>query len=190
MNLKILKNGFENNLKLPAKKGDVGYDLVAASMNIVGVKTEASQKKADLESYWHDIYYIEYDTGVTLEPFSYVVDYTKGEIEECMDITKYVQVAPRSSLSNYNLVLANHVAAIDANFRGTIKCRFKYIFSPNDLVSTGSGLVGKINEKRIYNIGAKIAQAIFSNTIHPNIIYANNLSDSDRKGGEFGSTGI
>lgn len=198
MKLKILKNRYEENLRKPAKIGDVGYDLVAAEMKIVGVKTEASQEKNDLDSYWHEIHYIEYDTKIALEPAYYGVSPEEGEdgllcFPERLftDLTKYPEIRPRSSNCNYNLVLANTPATIDPNFRGTIKCRFKYIFSPADLKVLMNGqIVGKINPARIYKVGERVAQAVFSDVIHPTeIIYVDKLSDSERKSGGFGSTG-
>lgn len=193
MIIKILKNGFEKNLLMPAKFGDVGYDMVSSSIKIVGVKFKGYEDKNDLESFYHEINYIEYDTGIALEPVFrdviYGVPDTEWTIEEGMDISKYVQVKPRSSLCNYNLVLANHVATIDPNFRGTIKCRFKYIFSPSDLKVKYGFVGGKINQDRIYKVGDRVAQAVFAKVIHPEIEYVYKLSDSERKGGEFGSTG-
>lgn len=185
MKLKILKNGFEKNLEMPAKSGDVGYDMRAASMRIVG-------EECFFPKLWRNIEYLEYDTGIAIEPFFYKDSdefYENPYSEKISDYSKYVQVKPRSSLCNYNLVLANHVATIDPNFRSTIKCRFKYIFSPCDLKIVEGEIVGKINENRIYKVGDKIAQAVFSEVIHPEIIYVDKLSDSERRGGEFGSTG-
>lgn len=193
MKVNILKNGFEQNLLKPAKFGDVGYDLVAADMKIVGVKFKGYEDKNDFESFYHKVEYIEYDTGIALEPifrenmFDEYGNYLEKKGE--MDITKYVQVAPRSSLSKFNLVLANHVATIDPNYRGTIKCRFKYIFDPEDLRVDYGHVGGKIKQNKIYLPGDKIAQAIFAHTIHPEINYVDKLSDSERGTKDFGSSG-
>ena len=195
MRLKVLKNGFEKNLEMPAKKGDVGYDMRAATFKIIG-NIFSDNYDSILDYDYLSIDYIEYETGIALEPFWRNKEECYGgdgyddnfEYGDLIDISKYVQVKPRSSLSNYNLALCNSVATIDPNFRGTIKCRFKYLWQPEDL-NIGRFVVGKINKDKIYKVGDKIAQVVFAQVIHPEIEYVDKLSESDRNTGEFGSTG-
>ena len=97
---KVLKNGFENNLLAPAK-GDAGWDLIASSDPEIVFCDE--KKKS--------ILYIEYDTGVVLQP-------TNGF---------YTLLFPRSSISKYELSLANSVGVIDSGYRDTIKLRFRFL---------------------------------------------------------------
>ena len=55
--------------------------------------------------------YIEYGTGISLEiPEGYFLD-----------------IRPRSSISETGLFLANAPGTIDSQYRGEIKCRFKWI---------------------------------------------------------------
>lgn len=100
--------------------------------------------------------YIEYDTGLSLEiPEGYVG-----------------LVYPRSSLSNTGLILANSVGVIDANFRGSIKCRFKAI--PNT---------------DIYSVGDRIAQLIIQPCPKIEFEIVEELSNTTRGDSGFGSTG-
>ena len=175
MKIKVLKNGNENNICQPAKEGDLGYDLIAKSIKIVGDRTLYVKEKDDLASEFSYVDYIEYDTGIALEP---------------SDNTFFAQVKPRSSLSKYNLAQCNSVATIDIGYRGTILIRFKYLFQPEDLLMTSHlGIVGRINPNKIYQVGDKIGQVVFANAILPEIEYVSELSGSERKDAGFGSTG-
>lgn len=101
--------------------------------------------------------YIEYDTGLAFEiPEGYVM-----------------LVFPRSSISKYDLVLANSVPVIDSDYRGTVKLRFK---------STGIGL-GKV-----YAVGDRIGQVMI--VPYPKIEFneTEELSETKRGSGGFGST--
>lgn len=99
--------------------------------------------------------FVEYGTGLSFEvPDNYVM-----------------LVYPRSSLSNKDLILANHVAVLDSGYRGELKLRFK---------KTGDD---------VYEIGDKIAQIMV--VPFPKIEFeeVDELSESLRGGGGFGSTG-
>lgn len=103
--------------------------------------------------------YLEYDTGIALE----IPEGFGGFI------------LPRSSLSNYDLVLANHVGLIDSGYRGTITVRFK-----------------KTNETpaaKYYKIGDKIAQLVVLPV--PSILFyeVDELSNTERGAGGYGSSG-
>ena len=80
-------------------------------------------------------------------------------------------IFPRSSISNTGLILSNSVGVIDSGYRGEIKFRFKYTQNPKS-----------------YNIGDKIGQMII--LPYPKIEFelVEELSDSDRSEGGFGST--
>ncbi len=157
---------------------DVGYDLVAISEpNIVG--------EADNYRNYRSIQYIEYDTGVKL--------CGEGPLEYL-----YSLVYPRSSISKYNLVLANSVGVIDPGFVDSIKVRFKYIAQPEDFhIFAGErhgcyaygSLKVKINNSKIYQKGDKIAQLIFAEKFDPQIVFVDELKKTQRGTGGFGSTG-
>jgi dUTPase len=160
----------KNNLKLESKNSqyDVGIDMVAQNIEIVGKK---------INDCYSEISYIEYDTNIFLDPL-------KRNAEEQI----YTLVYPRSSISKKNLLLCNSVGLIDPNYRESIKLRFKYIYQPEDLVSHFDNFLTKINQDKIYKVGDKIGQLVFSKTIPFTIEYVPELMMSDRSGG-FGSTG-
>lgn len=86
-------------------------------------------------------------------------------------------VFPRSSIRKYDLALTNCVGVIDSGYRGEIQATFK---KTNWL---------KGNESEKYQIGDRIAQIII--IPHPQIQFdeVNELSDTERGEGGFGSTG-
>lgn len=81
-------------------------------------------------------------------------------------------VFPRSSISNTGMLLTNSVGVIDSGYRGEIRARFKYV----------SGT-------KSYEVGDKIAQLII--IPYPSIEFeeVEDLSQTDRGDGGFGSTG-
>jgi len=86
-------------------------------------------------------------------------------------------VFPRSSIRKYDLALTNCVGVIDSGYRGEIQATFK---KTNWL---------KGNESEKYQIGDRIAQIII--IPHPQIEFyeVDELSDTERGDGGFGSTG-
>ena len=99
-------------------------------------------------------------------------------------------VYPRSSISKYNLSLANSVGIIDSGFRNTIKVRFRYVMQPEDIVMKDNKIQGvKINTDKIYQNGDKIAQIIWCMHNHPFLNFTDTIPPSHRALGGFGSTG-
>jgi dUTPase len=160
----------KNNIKLQQKDSpfNIGIDVKAYDINIIGEKHN---------QYYKSINYIEYDTQI-------YIDSLRRNSEEQL----YTLVYPRSSLSNKNLLLCNSVGLIDPNYRDSIKLRFKYIAQPKDFVSVYDSIFINVDLERIYNIGDKIGQLVFVNSVPVNIEYVPDLMPSDRIGG-FGSTG-
>jgi dUTP pyrophosphatase len=83
-------------------------------------------------------------------------------------------VFPRSSIRKYELVLSNSVGVIDSGYRGEIQATFK---KENGLDSLA------------YKVGDRIAQIMI--IPHPPIEFkeVDDLSDTERGDGGFGSTG-
>jgi dUTPase len=160
----------KNSFKFSEKDSiyNIGFDLKATSMNIVGDGNGRLYKSID---------YIEYDTNLCL-------DTLKRNSEEQL----YSLVYPRSRISKYNLLLCNSVGIIDPNYRDNVKIRFKYIYQPKDIVIVEDAIYTKIDEEKIYKVGNKIAQLVFSKSIQVFMDYVPELMPSDRSGG-FGSTG-
>ena len=134
-------------------------------------------KNQTLTSTYKSIDYIEYDTKLIVGPAD------EREI--------YATVYPRSSVSKYNLALANSVGVVDSGFRDTIKIRFRYIMQPEDIIMKEGKILGiKINADKIYKKGDKVAQLIWCIHTHPYLNFNDKMPPSDRALGGFGSTGI
>lgn len=102
--------------------------------------------------------YIEYGTGLAIEiPYGFAAF-----------------IFPRSSISNYSLILANSVGVVDSGYKGELKVRFK-----------------KIGDKdKIYEIGNKVAQLVLMPIAIANSIeVVDELSATDRGTGGFGHSG-
>jgi dUTP pyrophosphatase len=103
--------------------------------------------------------YLEYDTGIALE-------IPKGWKGLCY---------PRSSISKTCLTLANCVGVIDSGYRDTIKARFRP--------------VGQFDPNRVYGYGDRIIQMEIVPVPEVTFQVVDELSDSERGKGGFGSTG-
>ena len=82
---------------------------------------------------------------------------------------------PRSSISNFELLLANSVGVIDSGYRQEIKLRFKRKSYNFDFTQT-------------YKIGDRVGQLIIMTYPKIECIEVEELKTSERTGG-FGSTG-
>lgn len=113
--------------------------------------------------------YIEYGTGIAIQlPSNYVG-----------------LIYPRSSLSNYDLVLSNHVGVVDSGYTGEIKFRFKRTkYMPNFMG------VDLPELDKVYKIGDKIGQLIV--TPYPTVVFneVSELEETDRGISGFGSSGL
>jgi dUTP pyrophosphatase len=85
---------------------------------------------------------------------------------------------PRSSLVKHDLRLANSVGVIDSQYRGEIR----FIFESN-------GMNQDRHTKAIYKVGDRIGQIIIMP--YPKILFleSDELSDTERGAGGFGSSG-
>jgi len=101
----------------------------------------------------------EYDTGVAVE-------IPKGHVG---------LVFPRSSITvKTTLTLGNGVGVIDSDYRGTIKFQFR---NANQFLTTK------------YNVGDRIGQIVVMPIVLPEFESVEELSDTERGEGGFGSTG-
>lgn len=82
---------------------------------------------------------------------------------------------PRSSVSKTNLSLANSVGVIDSGYRGQIMC----VFNKQNIPWASS-----------YKVGDKIAQLVIVACPKVEIEEVEQLSDTQRGEGGFGSTGL
>ena len=178
MILKVKKNYPDAQIPVKANESDAGFDLFAYSMRVVGEEiTKGIYSRID---------FIEYNCGVSIEP--------------CQEITSnrefrdfFTFLAPRSSISKYNLVLANGLGILDQSYRGPILARFKYQPAASDLVffdtSKHPSCGISIDESRIYKVGDRVAQLIVN--FQPDVLLDEcfELSSTERGEGGFGSSG-
>lgn len=96
----------------------------------------------------------------------------------------YADLRPRSSISKYDLVLANSVGTIDSDYRGEIILKFK----PTLRKSTWNNGVYETDEVKEYEIGDRIAQIIIKPYPKVSFVEVDELSETERGTGGFGST--
>ena len=190
MKIQVLKNEtYQTGESLPKKGSEraTGFDIVAVSEpEVIGeLNPNGSYKKID---------YIQYKTNLKLAvrmeqsawhgvPSTYT-DY---------DILAF----PRSSISKYNLILANSIGLIDSDYRGEVLLRFKYIWQPEDysVYTHESGdsspytyIGGKPNLEKIYKKGDKICQLKVTKVENVEFSLVDVLDSTNRGEGGFGST--
>lgn len=89
-------------------------------------------------------------------------------------------IFPRSSLSKYDIALSNHVAVIDSGYRGEVVMKFK----PTSTIWKNMG-----GTNAHYNVGDRICQIII--VPYPAVEFeeVDELSETERGAGGYGSTG-
>jgi dUTP pyrophosphatase len=106
--------------------------------------------------------YIEYGTNIAVEiPFGFAGF-----------------MMPRSSISKYDLTLCNSVGLIDSGYRGEIKFRFKRLPPKYPFI-----------ESKAYEVGDKIGQLVVLQHPHIELELTDELTDTERGNGGFGSSG-
>lgn len=164
-NFDELVSFFPNKIHL----SDACFDIIAFSEpKIVGTLSDDIHYLL-----YSSIDYIEYRTSLFIKP----------------PIGYFIDLRPRSSISKYNLILANSPATIDNEYRGEILVRFKYIAQPEDFVTSFRGVLLKINRDKIYLKGDKIAQIRLEKQEDFTFQVVDSLDDTIRGSGGFGSTG-
>lgn len=106
--------------------------------------------------------YIEYKTGIAVEiPLGYVG-----------------YIFPRSSVSRVQQILCNSVGVVDSGYRGEIMLRYRQTWR------------GGHFEPQVYRVGEKVGQLIIMPIPEIEFLEVEELSESDRGEGGFGSTGV
>lgn len=180
--IKVKKLSKDSVVPSKAHAGDAGFDIASID--------DGTPVFADDGH----LLYIEYKTGISIEP---PVGYS-------------VEAFPRSSISKYDLILANSIGLIDNLYRGEIKLRFKVVGRPginsvpkmvadknNKIIVSGAKVENEESAKfilhnnfKLYKKGDKIAQLIVrKDLIDFNMIEVDELEDTERGTGGFGSTG-
>lgn len=131
------------------------------------IPTQATPGSAGLDMYCVDWNYNEPRT-------SEYIEYHTGISIEIPE--GYVGlIFPRSSITLYDIMLKNSVGVIDSDYRGEILVRFHAL---------------RENGIEMYTKGDKIAQLVIVPVPTVNIIEVNELSDTQRGIGGFGSTDL
>lgn len=96
----------------------------------------------------------------------------------------------RSSISKYDLVLANGIGLIDSDYRGQLMFKFKPAqrFDIDGHVYDADSI--SMNGPIMYKAGDKIGQLVIKKIEHCELVEVDNLNDTERGTGGFGSTGI
>jgi len=96
-------------------------------------------------------------------------------------------VFPRSSIRKTGLQLSNSVGVIDSGYRGELQATFNKLFGGEAMYDEMK--VKEIQPNDFYKVGDRVAQIMI--IPHPPIEFeeANELSDTERGEGGFGSTG-
>jgi len=181
MKIQVLKNDtYQSVDNLPKKGTDraTGFDVVVTSEpEIVGEQYDnGTYKRVD---------YIQYKTNLKLAVQKERVFSSFGYNDLDYDILAF----PRSSVSKYNLVLANCIGLIDADYRGEVLLRFKYIWQPEDYkIRTDNLLEGNVNSTKLYNKGDKVCQLKVTKVENVEFVLVYELDSTTRGDGGFGST--
>ena len=78
---------------------------------------------------------------------------------------------------------------IDADYRGEVLLRFKYIWQPEDYkIRTDNLIEGTVNPLKLYYKGDKICQLKVTKVENVEFILVNELDSTNRGEGGFGST--
>lgn len=87
-------------------------------------------------------------------------------------------IFPRSSIAKKDLILSNCVGVVDSCYRGEVMAKFKFV-----------GPLLMHEEYHWYDIGERIAQLIVMKLPDVQLVEAEELSESERGTGGYGSSG-
>jgi len=144
-------------------------------MTILKVNFKKLSEKAVIPTYAKDG-----DAGLDLTATGYVVNHDHNYIEYYTDLaieipSGYVgYIFPRSSISKTSHSLANSVGVIDSGYRGPINLRMRF---------------DSENQDKEYTYGDKIGQLVIMPIPKIELNEVQELNDSVRGSGGFGSTG-
>lgn len=115
--------------------------------------------------------FLQYKTGLSIAPaYGY-----------------HTEIFPRSSISKYDLVLANSIGLVDNGYRGELLVRFKPALRFNQ-DKTGTIFATLPVPLKKYKKGDKIAQLVVSQTVEATLVEVTELGQTARGTGGFGSS--
>lgn len=132
-------------------------------LDITAVSDGIMSGSEDVNNLW---YYVEYKTGLSCE-------LPEGHVG---------LLFPRSSISKSGLVLSNSVGVLDQTYRGEICFRFRLDYG------TAKQAEDHMGKPALYRAGDRIGQLVIIPlpTIEPKFV--DELSETERGSGGFGST--
>ncbi len=193
-----------DGVKVPTQANpgeDAAYDIVATTPPMI--QGEFIERPLDGLKLYKRVVYVEYGTNLFIAPQddveTRVIGLTSGPSGNLSDaawsevgVQYHTQLFPRSSISKYNLVLANSVGTVDNGYRNQIFCRFKYLFQPEDLIILQEQYLrayGHVRNEYLYQQGDKIVQIKACPNVPIEFERVGTLPESQRKLGGFGSSG-
>lgn len=164
MSMKVRIKKLSPNARIPKKAHatDAGFDLYATSFRYD--KEEGN---------------LVYGTGLALEIPEGYVGY----------------IFPRSSISRKDLMLTNAVGVVDAGYRGEVMCKYKiparvYSYTPKrTMAPIYTPERNQYANSDIYEVGERIGQLIIMPIPSIEFEESDELSDSERGTGGYGSSG-
>lgn len=161
-NLQVNFKKLSDTAKIPVKAhfADAGFDVYADSISV----------KED---------FIEYGTGLA---FSLPEGYA-------------MLIYPRSSISKKQLILCNGVGVLDPGYNGELKIRFKIIQNEMKLIENSiydfanRNVYSGTKPVKAYKVGDRVAQLVIVPLPTVDFLEVDELEDSDRGSGGFGSSG-
>lgn len=152
------------NAKMPVRNNynDVGYDIFSVDDGVYLIEDGSVE-------------FIEYNTYLSAQPVVDSYSWTHDTSRISIDHSKYLEIVPRSSISKYDLVLCNSPAIIDSTYTGPIKLRFKLLKSRESA--------------KTYSAGDRIGQIVIRERKSDEFVEVENLIETSRGNGGFGSTG-
>lgn len=94
-------------------------------------------------------------------------------------------IFPRSSVSKCAISMANCVGVVDSCYRGEVMIKFR----PINSFEYGLTKESRKNYKFWYEVGERVAQLIIMPYPHIDFVEVEELSETERADGGFGSTG-
>lgn len=95
-------------------------------------------------------------------------------------------IFPRSSVSKCAISMANCVGVVDSCYRGEVMIKFR----PINSFEYGLTKESRKNYKFWYEVGERVAQLIIIPYPHIDFVEVEELSETERADGGFGSTGV
>lgn len=94
-----------------------------------------------------------------------------------------VVLVPRSSFTQKGWVMQNSPAQIDSDYKGEIKLKFEGMFGPFSIID-------RFSNEFPYKVGDRVAQMFLEKVIDYEFEEVEELSESERNTGGFGSSGV